>query len=127
MVVKNNLASLSLLPQYTISCVEVAKNWNIHSKEIDFASEKENDTNYLKDKTHLSDFPVDDDLVPLVVIEPDFRGSDDLFHVAGPQFSVDSDASSFQGHVQKVFIARSVQTQIRCEKQKPGGLPAAEL
>ncbi|GFT98705.1 hypothetical protein NPIL_380821 [Nephila pilipes] len=70
---------------------------------------------------------MDDDLVPLVVIESDFRGPDDLFHVTGPQLSMDSDPSSLQGHVQKVFVPCSVHPQICCEKQKSGRLPAAEL
>ncbi|GIY35281.1 hypothetical protein CEXT_604831 [Caerostris extrusa] len=77
--------------------------------------------------SHLPDFPVDDDLVPLVVVEPDLGGAHHLLHVPRSQLHLDGDPSPSQGDVQEVLGAGALQPHVGGEEEQPDGLSAAEL
>lgn len=53
--------------------------------------------------SYLSDFSVNDDLVPLVVIETYFGRSDYFFYMARAKFGVNGYPSSFEGHVKEIL------------------------
>lgn len=52
---------------------------------------------------YLSNFSVNDDLMPLVVIETYFGRSDYFFYMARAKFRVNGYSSSFEGHVKEIL------------------------
>lgn len=79
--------------------------------------------------SYLSDFSVDDDLVPLVVIETYFGRSDYFFYMAGAKFCVNGYPSSFEGHVKKILSGPMAlgPTQVGRKKEKARRLPTSKL